>query len=90
LGRRAVFLLAVVLVLSKLTGLFRGLSRVSHAKAIETLDRYLDYRTTPRLRTTDDPGRYRGLEPASKLISTFAHCLQVSQKRLEEMFRTVP
>ena len=34
------------------------------------LDRYLDYRIARRLRTTSDPGRYRGLEPASKLILT--------------------
>jgi site-specific recombinase XerD len=43
---------------------------LSHAKAIEALDRYLDYRITRRLRTTGDPGRYRGLEPSSKLILT--------------------
>lgn len=43
---------------------------LSHAKAIEALDRYLDYRTAQRLRTTGDPGRYRGLEPSSKLILT--------------------
>lgn len=42
----------------------------SHAKAIEALNRYLDYRVTRRLRTTDEPGRYRGLEPASMLILT--------------------
>jgi integrase/recombinase XerD len=35
-----------------------------------TADRYLDFRVTQRLRTTGDPGRYRGLEPASKLILT--------------------
>jgi site-specific recombinase XerD len=43
---------------------------LSHAKAIEALDRYLDCRIVQRLRTTDDPGRYRGLEPSSKLILT--------------------
>jgi integrase/recombinase XerD len=43
---------------------------VSHAKAAEALDRYLDYRITRCLRTTGYPGRYRGLEPASKLILT--------------------
>jgi site-specific recombinase XerD len=43
---------------------------LSHAKAVEALDRYLDYRIARRLRTTGDPGRYRGLEPASKLILT--------------------
>jgi len=43
---------------------------LSHAKTIEALDRYLDYRTRRRLRTTADPGRYRGLEPTSKLILT--------------------
>jgi site-specific recombinase XerD len=43
---------------------------LSHAKAIEALDRYLDCRIARRLRTTDDPGRYRGLEPSSKLILT--------------------
>jgi site-specific recombinase XerD len=43
---------------------------LSHAKAIEALDRYLDYRIARRLRTTGEPGRYRGLEPASKLILT--------------------
>jgi hypothetical protein len=31
---------------------------LSHAKAIEALDRYLDYRIAQRLRTTGDPGRY--------------------------------
>jgi site-specific recombinase XerD len=34
------------------------------------LSHALDYRITRRLRTTDDPGRYRGLEPSSKLILT--------------------
>lgn len=43
---------------------------LSHAKAIEALDRYLGYRDQRRLRTTGDPGRYRGLEPSSKLILT--------------------
>jgi site-specific recombinase XerD len=43
---------------------------LSHAKAIEALDRYLDCRIARRLRTTDDPGRYRGVEPSSKLILT--------------------
>jgi integrase/recombinase XerD len=43
---------------------------LSHVKAIEALDRYLDYRIAGRLRTTDDPSRYRGLEPTSKLILT--------------------
>jgi hypothetical protein len=43
---------------------------LSHAKAIEALVRYLDYRTARRLRMTGDPGRYRGLEPSSKLILT--------------------
>jgi site-specific recombinase XerD len=43
---------------------------LSHAKAIEALDRYLDYRSVRCLRTTGDSGRYRGLEPASKLILT--------------------
>lgn len=43
---------------------------LSHAKAIEALDRYLDHRIARRLRTTGDPCRYRGLEPASKLILT--------------------
>jgi site-specific recombinase XerD len=43
---------------------------LSHAKAIEALDRYLDCRIARRLRITDDPGRYRGLEPSSKLILT--------------------
>ncbi|WP_307189035.1 site-specific integrase [Massilia sp. Root335] len=43
---------------------------LSHAKAIEALDRYLDCRIVRRLRTTDDPGRYRGLEPSSKLVLT--------------------
>lgn len=42
----------------------------SHAKVIEALDRYLDYRITRCLRTTGDPGRYRRLEPSSKLILT--------------------
>jgi site-specific recombinase XerD len=43
---------------------------LSHAKTIETLERYLDYRIARRLRTTGDPARYRGLEPESKLILT--------------------
>jgi site-specific recombinase XerD len=43
---------------------------LSHAKAIEVLDRYLDCRIARRLRTTSDSGRYRGLEPSSKLILT--------------------
>jgi integrase/recombinase XerD len=43
---------------------------LSHAKAIEALDRYLNYRIVRRLRTTGDFGFYRGLEPASKLILT--------------------
>jgi site-specific recombinase XerD len=42
----------------------------SHAKVIEALDRYLNYRRTRRLRTTGEPGRYRGLEPTSMLILT--------------------
>lgn len=43
---------------------------LSHAKAIEALDRYLDYRIARRLRMGGDPDRYRGLEPSSKLILT--------------------
>jgi integrase/recombinase XerD len=43
---------------------------LGHAKAIEAIDRYLDLRIAGRLRTTADSGRYRGLEPASKLIIT--------------------
>jgi hypothetical protein len=43
---------------------------LSHAKAIGALDRYLDYRIIRCPRTTGDSGRYRGLEPASKLILT--------------------
>lgn len=43
---------------------------LGHAKAIEAIDRYLDLRIAGRLRTTADSGRYRGLEPASKLILT--------------------
>lgn len=43
---------------------------MSHAKAIEAVDRCLDYRRARHVRTTDDPSRYRGLEPASKLILT--------------------
>jgi site-specific recombinase XerD len=43
---------------------------LSHAKAIEALDRYLDCRIARQLCTTDDPSRYRGLEPSSKLILT--------------------
>jgi len=42
----------------------------SHAKVIEALDRYLDYRVALHLRTTEEPGRYRGLEPTSMLILT--------------------
>jgi integrase/recombinase XerD len=43
---------------------------LSHAKAIEAFDLYLGYRMARRLRVTGDPGRYRGLEPASKLLLT--------------------
>jgi integrase/recombinase XerD len=43
---------------------------LSYAEAIEALDRYLEYRTIRRLRMTGDSGRYRGLEPSSKLILT--------------------
>lgn len=43
---------------------------MSHAKAINAIDQYLNYRVARRLRTTGDPSRYRGLEPASKLILT--------------------
>ncbi|WP_323144909.1 tyrosine-type recombinase/integrase [Massilia phyllosphaerae] len=42
----------------------------SHAKVIEALDQYLNYRITRRLRTTGEPGRYRALEPTSMLILT--------------------
>lgn len=43
---------------------------LTHAKAIEALDRYLTYRKARRLRVTSETGRYRGLEPSSKLILT--------------------
>lgn len=43
---------------------------LSHAKAIDAIDQYLSYRAVRRLRTTSEPSRYRGLEPASKLILT--------------------
>jgi site-specific recombinase XerD len=43
---------------------------LSHVKAIEVFDRYLDYRIARRLRTTGASRRYRGLEPASMLILT--------------------
>ena len=43
---------------------------LSHAKAIDALDRYIDCRIARRFRTTDDPGRYRGLVPSGKLILT--------------------
>jgi len=43
---------------------------LSDAKAVDALDQYLDYRVARRLRTTVEPSRYRGLEPASKLILT--------------------
>jgi integrase/recombinase XerD len=43
---------------------------LSHAKAIEALDRYLSYRVARRLRTTGGPARYSGLEPSSKMILT--------------------
>ena len=43
---------------------------LTHAKAIEALDRYLTYRIARRLRVTGEAGRYRGLEPSSKLILT--------------------
>jgi hypothetical protein len=39
-------------------------------KAIDALDRYIDCRLARRFRTTDDPGRYRGLVPSGKLILT--------------------
>lgn len=43
---------------------------LSHAKAIDALDQYVGYRVERHLRITDDPNRYRGLEPTSKLILT--------------------
>ena len=43
---------------------------LSHAKAIDALDQYVGYRVERQLRTTDEPSRYRGLEPTSKLILT--------------------
>ena len=43
---------------------------LSHAKAVDALDQYVGYRVAWHLRTTDDPSRYRGLEPTSKLILT--------------------
>lgn len=43
---------------------------LSHAKAIDAIEQYLGYRVVRRLRTTGDSSRYRGLEPASKLILT--------------------
>lgn len=43
---------------------------LTHSKAIEALDQYLGYRVARGLRTTDEPGRYRGLEPSSKLVLT--------------------
>jgi len=55
---------------------------LSHAKAIEALDRYLGYRIARRLRTTGDPGRYRGLEPSSKLVLTHkGYKFQLNAKR---------
>lgn len=41
---------------------------LSHAKAIDAIDQYLGYRVVRSLRTTSDSSRYRGFEPASKLI----------------------
>ncbi len=43
---------------------------LSHAKAIDALDQYVGDRVERHLRITDDPRRYRGLEPTSKLILT--------------------
>jgi len=43
---------------------------LSHAKAVDALDQYVGYRVAWHLRTPDDPSRYRGLEPTSKLILT--------------------
>ena len=43
---------------------------LGHAKAIEAVDRYLDLRIVGRLPISDNAGRYRGLEPSSKLILT--------------------
>lgn len=43
---------------------------LSHAKTMEAADRYLHLRIAGRLRISNDPGRYRGLEPSSKLILT--------------------
>ena len=53
---------------------------LSHAKAIEALDRYLGYRVAWSLRTTSDPGRYRGLEP-SRQADPDAQGLQVPPER---------
>jgi len=39
------------------------------AKAVEALDRYLCYRVSRGLRTTGEPGRYRGLESNSSMTS---------------------
>lgn len=38
---------------------------LTHAKAIEALDRYLAYRIERRLRVTDETSHYRGLERAA-------------------------
>ena len=43
---------------------------LSHAKTIEAVDRYLNLRIAGRLRISNDPGRYRGLVPSSKLVLT--------------------
>jgi site-specific recombinase XerD len=41
-----------------------------HAKAVHAMERYLEYRVERRLRLSNEPSRYRGLRPDSKLILT--------------------
>jgi hypothetical protein len=43
---------------------------LSHARTIEALERYLDYRIARRLRMSAERELYRGLEPTSKLVLT--------------------
>lgn len=53
---------------------------LSHVKAIDTIDQYLGYRVARCLQTTGDPSRYRGLEPASKLILTHKVVSSISMR----------
>lgn len=55
---------------------------LSHQKTIEALERYLTHRVEQRLRMSDEPGRYRGLHPSSKLVLTHkGYKFQLNTKR---------